>query len=287
MKDYFRESIPRSKWTWAQPPGSQQNLPYYNTCMPSEYYDDPVAAYDRLAPAYLALSKRREPYLRSIGREIVARIPSGSRSLLDIGAGDGLRAARIAESARIARVVLVEPSPAMAGLAKTAAEIWRIRAEELNSRPVTERFDAIICLWNVLGHVHGENRSQVLDAAAKLLSPGGRLFLDVNHRYNARTYGWALTSARWLGDALNPDAHSGDATAGWDIGEGRSISTYGHVFTHREIAGLARVAGLNIEERVVIDYADGSLRHMPWLGNLLYILRRNSPMDSSSAPATH
>lgn len=265
--------------------GSRQSLPYYNTCVPSEHFDDPVAAYDRLAPAYLAFSKRREPYLRRIEREIIARIPAGANSLLDLGAGDGLRAARIAASSGIARVVLVEPNLAMAGLAKTAAEIWRIRAEELNASLVVERFDVITCLWNVLGHVRGENRSQVFEALAKLLSPRGRLFLDVNHRYNARTYGWIASSARWLRDAILPDAQSGDVTAVWRVGDS-SIRTYGHVFTHREIAALAEAAGLTIEERIVIDYADGSLQQMPWLGNLLYILRRNSRMDSSSAPAT-
>lgn len=254
--------------------------------MPSEHFDDPVAAYDWLAPAYLAFSERHELYLRSIERETIARIPSGAHSLLDIGAGDGQRAARIAESAGIARIVLLEPSQAMAGLAKTMAEIWRIRIEELNARSITERFDVITCLWNVLGHVHGENRRQVLETAAKLLSPSGRLFLDVNHRYNARTYGWALTCVRWLRDAILRDPQAGDVSAAWSVGDS-SISTYGHVFTHREIAELARAAGLTIEERIVIDYGDGLLRRLPWHGNLLYILRRSSRTDSSSAPATY
>ena len=267
--------------------GERQAFPHYNTCVPSEYYDDPVAAYDRLAPAYLAFSKRREPYLRAVEREIIARIRGGVDSLLDLGAGDGLRAARIAESAGIAPVVLVEPSPAIAGLAKTTAEIWRIRAEELSASLVIERFDVITCLWNVLGHVRGENRSQVLEAAAKLLSPRGRLFIDVNHRYNARAYGWFTTSRRWAHDALTRNVKTGDVTAIWDVGEGRSISTYGHVFRHREIAELAEAAGLEIEERIVIDYDDGSVRRLPWLGNLLYILRHSSRMASSSAPAMY
>lgn len=188
------------------------NLPQYNDGVHGEHYDDPVTAYERLAPAYLAFSKQRELYIRGIEREIIARVPGGAHSLLDIGAGDGLRATRMARSAGIARMVLVEPSPAMAGLAKSTAEIWCIRAEELNARNITERFDVITCLWNVLGHVRSENRGRALEAAAKLLSSNGRLFLDVNHRYNAATYGWVVTSGRWAYDALTRRVNTGDVT---------------------------------------------------------------------------
>ena len=254
--------------------------------MPIEHYDDPVAAYERLALTYAVLRKKRDPYLRAIEREILARIPQDSRSLLDIGAGDGLRAARIAESAGIVRIVLVEPSAAMANLAKSTADVQQMRAEDLNADAFPGRFDVITCLWNVLGHVRHKNRGQVFEAAAKLVSPNGRLFLDVNHRYNARAYGWIATSGRWVHDALMRNVNTGDVTTVWDIGEGDSISTCGHVFRHREIAELAEAAGLEMEERVVIDYDDGSVRRSPWQGNLLYILRRTSRMDSSSAAAT-
>ena len=255
--------------------------------MPIEHYDDPVAAYDRLAPAYAIFSKKRDSYLRGIEREIVPRIRRNSQSLLDIGAGDGLRAARIAESAGIARVVLVEPSAAMAGLAKNTADVHQMRAEDLKADAFPGRFDVITCLWNVLGHVPGrESRGQTLKTMAKLLSPRGRLFIDVNHRYNARAYGWIATSGRWVQDALTRNVNTGDVTAVWDVGKGRSISTYGHVFRHREIVELAEAAGMEIEERVVIDYDDGSIRRLPWHGNLLFILRRTSRIDSSSAPAT-
>ena len=255
--------------------------------MPIEHYDDPVAAYERLAPVYAIQSGKRELYLRGIEREIVARIPQGSQSLLDIGAGDGLRAARIAKSAGIARVVLVEPSAAMASLAKSTADVWHMRAEDLDADAFPGRFDMITCLWNVLGHVRSrENRGQTLKAMAKLLSSRGRLFVDVNHRYNARAYGWIATSGRWVYDFLMRNVNTGDVTATWDIGEGDSISTYGHVFRHREIVELAEAAELEIEERILIDYDDGSVRRLPWQGNLLYILRRTSRTDSSSAPAT-
>lgn len=253
--------------------------------MSCEHYDDPVAAYDRLATSYATHSKRRQRYLHSVEREVAARA-QGAGSLLDLGAGDGSRAARIAASAGIGKVVLLEPSAAMAIPSARSAELWQIRAEDLRPDRIAQPFDVITCLWNVLGHISPGNRERVLRMSAELLSPSGKIFLDVNHRYNARSYGWVVTWARWLRDAVTQDAHPGDVTAVWDLDEGRRVSTYGHVFTHREIKALTEAAGLEIEERIIVDYDDGALRDLPWLGNLLYIFRRTSRIDSSRAPAT-
>jgi SAM-dependent methyltransferase len=81
--------------------------------LPERHFDDPVAAYDELAPYYANFSAQRAAYLWSIEDLIVRRLPRGAKSLLDVGSGDGLRARRLAAQARIERVVLVEPSPRM------------------------------------------------------------------------------------------------------------------------------------------------------------------------------
>jgi 2-polyprenyl-3-methyl-5-hydroxy-6-metoxy-1,4-benzoquinol methylase len=254
-----------------------------------EHFDDPVAAYDHLAAHYAGLSKRREPYLRGVEREIISRIPQGSRSLLDVGAGDGVRALRIASLSGIDRVVLVEPSRGMAGGSVGHAEVWPVRAEDLARQNVetgAEKFAAITCLWNVLGHVpNAKKRLLTFTAIARLLSPDGRFFLDVTHRYNLRSYGLFFTSARWIHDRISHNERNGDVLAKWDAGEA-SISTFGHVFTHAEIMRLAFAAGLQLEERVVIDYENGQIRRLASRGNLLYIFRRSSPIDSSSAAQT-
>jgi methyltransferase family protein len=297
------------------------------------HYDDPVAAYDLLAAHYAGVSRRRELYLQSVEREIISRILPGSRSLLDIGAGDGTRAVSIAKQSGIERVVLVEPSSKMrlredALLAsepkedrlKTSSggaayfspgrqrwvesenervpegrqtncptrrrEIWPLRAEDLSAESGTEQFDVITCLWNVLGHIPtAGKRQQALSAIACLLVLKGKFFLDVNHRYNLRSYGVLPTSARWIHDFFHRSERNGDVIAKWRVGEA-TISTYGHVFTHREIMRHAQAAGLEFEERIVIDYNDGRLCRWPVQGNLLYIFRRSSRIDSSSAPQT-
>ncbi len=274
------------------------------------------------------MSRGREPYLLSVERAIISRIPRRGRSLLDLGAGDGIRALRIAKESGIERVVLVEPSRGMANRESVDhTEIWQIRAETLAQRctanvgtatpccpveqgstnfeaaerypacgpgtaeggcphTVTEKFDVITCLWNVLGHIPAAQKRQcTLAAAARLLGPSGRFFLDVNHRYNLRSYGVLLTSARWIRDFFFPDERNGDVRAQWSLDES-SISTYGHVFTNREIMRLAESSGLEFQEQIVVDYETGRIRRFPFQGNLLYVFRRGSRIDSSSAPQT-
>jgi len=290
-----------------------------------EHFDDPVAAYNRLAAHYSDLCRRREPYLRSVEREVASRIPQGSRSLLDLGAGDGSRALRTAAQLGIERVVLVEPSEEMAKQGVGSGEIWPIRAEDLaqeslnvgttapgcpleqsstnagqyagnrsprlplevggSPRSKVEKFDIITCLWNVLGHVSADKRVAVLSSVASLLAQNGKFFLDVNHRYNVRSYGILATSARWLHDLFSRRESNGEVCAKWNL-NGSTISTRGHVFTPDEIMHLARAAGLELQERVVIDYGNGSVRRFGFQGNLLYIFRRSSRTDSSSAPHT-
>ena len=150
---------------------------------------------------------------------------------------------------------------------------------------LSDRFDVITCLWSVLGHIRTEKRQTTLKGLGKLLSPSGRFFLDVNHRYNLLSYGIVPTTARYFHDRLFWTERSGDVTARWKLGD-EIVSTNGHVFTHREIMRLAHAAGLELESRTVIDYEDGRIRKFSFLGNLLYVFRRSSRMDSSSAPQT-
>jgi 2-polyprenyl-3-methyl-5-hydroxy-6-metoxy-1,4-benzoquinol methylase len=251
---------------------------------PNEYFDDPVAAYTRLAPRYADISSRRQGYLRSVENAVVSRIPAGSNSLLDIGAGDGSRPLRIARKSRIANIVLVEPSLEMAAPASGLAKVWNFRAEELSD--YSNQFDVITCLWNVLGHVRGvENRVRAVKTMGRLLAPGGSCFIDVTHRYNWRSYGVFPTVARFIRDSLFYKSDNADVTATWKVRD-QTISTYGHVFADHEIRYLAHGAGLEIDDRVVVDYDSGKIRRFAFMGNLLYVLRRTSMIDSASAPQT-
>ncbi|MGO9093618.1 MAG: methyltransferase domain-containing protein [Bryobacteraceae bacterium] len=232
---------------------------------------DPVAAYDRVAPVYARLAGGRRAYLEAVERLIAAEIPPGSRSLLDVGAGDGARARRIAQAAGLRELVLLEPSPVMRSYCPPETTIWATRAEDLGREAGS--FDAITCLWNVLGHIFpSAARVEVLRQFGRLASPAGWIFIDVNHRYNARHYGVVATAVRVLRDWVSPGEGNGDVTVTWNVA-GQHCSTTGHVFTQREFERLAQSAGLLVEKRFFVDYATGETRRRSWEGNLLYVLR--------------
>ena len=237
----------------------------------NEMPQDPVVAYDRIAPVFARLAEQRKQYLDRIDQLVLSEMPPCSRSMLDVGSGDGSRASRIAGTRGIADLVLLEPSLAMQGNNPANGTVWTMRAEELHS--VQAEFDVITCLWNVLGHIFPANaRMEVLRQFARLVSLKGMIFVDVNHRYNARQYGMVRTALRFLRDRLSWDEKNSDVRVTWNVGE-MPCTTMGHVFSDKEFRALAHAAGLRIEQTFIVDYATGDQRQRSWQGNLLYILR--------------
>jgi len=226
---------------------------------------DAVAAYDLVAPWYRDLSERRREYLDAVDAEIVRRVPRGAGSLIDCGAADGRRALAIAERAEISRVVLVEPSYGMRGLIPAGIEVWNERIESLSDSG--RKFDAVLCLWNVLGHVSGrELRVAALKNLARLCSAGGLIFLDVINQFNVAACGIGVVLRRML---ISGD---GDVPVTWRTSAGE-VETRGHVFSTKEMKGLFREAQLVTVGRIVLNYKSG--RRQAWTagGNLLYVLK--------------
>jgi 2-polyprenyl-3-methyl-5-hydroxy-6-metoxy-1,4-benzoquinol methylase len=231
------------------------------------------AFYEILAPGYREYCRTKAEYLDSIDRLVIEQIPPSANSLLDIGAGDGVRAQRIAQARGLETLVLLEPSKSMAAFCheRTATVVWAMRAEHLPESD--HRFDVITCLWNVLGHIPDDaSRVTSLRRMRSLLTNSGRIFLDVNNRYNARAYGWAKTFARICYDCLKPSAANGDVTFDWRVND-TVINAHGHVFNPKEIARLISDSGLKVERRLVVDYETGQLRRLAIAGQLLFQLR--------------
>ncbi len=217
------------------------------------------------------MSDQRRRYLAAVESLVIAGVPPGSQSLLDVGAGDGTRSQRIAAAAGLKHVTLLEPSPAMRVHYPDDVTTWAMRAEDL--RRQEGAFDVIACLWNVLGHIlPADARVEVLRQCARLAAPRGRIFIDVSHRYNARHYGYPATAGRFLRDRFSTPGSHGDVRVVWPQG-GEACTTTGHVFTHAEFAGLCREASVAIEKRYVIDYASGATCRRAFQGNLMYVLR--------------
>jgi SAM-dependent methyltransferase len=230
---------------------------------------DAVAAYDALAPFYKSISAARSLYLEAV-EKIIATHVRGAKSLLDIGAGDASRTCIIAEGAEIPHVIAVEPSAVMRAQCQKKVQYWECRAAEI---PETDlRFDVIICLWNVLGHIQtSEERLVALAKARSLLAPNGVMFVDVNHRYNAVVHGWGRTLWHMIRDYFFWSGTNGDVFVSWKIGN-RPVCTHGHLFIQKELKTLFQSAGFTIKRKWVLNYRTGAICKSPLHGSLLYRL---------------
>lgn len=232
---------------------------------------DPIRAYDLLAPDFERISNARHSYLNAVEQLVCAYLPDGAQTMLDIGSGDGRRALRIAERTCIQHLTLLEPSHRMRAKHLPVARSLDLRAEQLDQ--LAPSFDAVTCLWNVIGHVFpAAARTTALQQIARLLSARGVAFLDVAHRYNMRHYGLPRTAARMLMDTVRPSPGA-DVCATFRVG-GRTVSTPGHVFTRTEMNAMFKTANLKIVAEITVDYQSGEICRCPWDGHLLYILER-------------
>ena len=228
---------------------------------------DAIAAYDRIAPVFRELSQARSAYLDAVDAEILKRV-RGAKSLIDVGAGDGLRALKIADQAGIQSVVLVEPSAGMRERIPAGFEVWDAPMEALPAS--LRRFDAVLCLWNVLGHVPAGRRIEGLKNLSRLCSESGCIVLDVVNRYNVAECGAGAVLRRLVRDVMSASVE--DVPVRWRTGTG-DVSTKGHAFSAREMTQLLRDAGLSVKERVALNYGTGRRCGWTWSGSLLYILR--------------
>ena len=231
---------------------------------------DVVDAYDHIVAEFPAIRAERRAYCDAVDGLVIANLPVKARSLLDVGCGDASRTEAIAQGGTIGDVVLLEPSSGMRTLIRRSRELWTSRIEDLNC--AERAFDVITCLWNVLGQVPSpEKRLVALRNMRAMLSPGGILFLDVQNRYNARHYGWLKTASRLAYDWARPSAANGDVTVRWKSDSG-PVTTYGHVFTGKEMRGLFGEAGLKIRQMHIVDYATGELRSSRFAGAMFFAL---------------
>lgn len=189
----------------------------------------------------------------------------------------------LAQALGVRTVVLCDLSAEMARKCRELRpdEVWQVAAEDL---PATDlRFDVVICLWNVLGHVASRaGRVRALARIKDVLADGGTVFLDVNNRHNASAYGASTVAGRVVLDLLKPDERRGDASFAWKIGD-RVFPAMGHLFTPMEIAGIIRDSGLVVKKRVSVNYATGKLYASLYMGQLLFVLGKSRGMHADGS----
>lgn len=231
--------------------------------------------YDQMAPHYRAYAEQKSVYIDAVNKAILDNLPSNLKSMLDIGAGDGVRAFNLARAANIENLVLLEPSSEMVRLCTDlpVSAIWHGTADSLPAS-YDPLFDLITCLWNVMGHMPDtESRVRALRKMSALLAPGGRIMLDVNNRHNTAAYGKFTVFGRRLLDAIKPDERRGDVSFSWNI-NGVNIPANGHLFIPSEMMILFRNAGLRLTKSYAIDYKSGARTTDLTKGQMFFILEK-------------
>lgn len=231
--------------------------------------------YDALAPHYREYSEKKNAYLKAIDELVISNIPTQAASLLDVGAGDGIRGMSIALNKGIKNVVLCDSSTEMVKKCKelNPKDTWQINAEDIKTEN-GQKFDVVLCLWNVLGHINSrENRIKALSKIKNLLTENGILFFDVNNRHNAVSYGWFSVFKRIISDFIKPDDKKGDTSFSWKIGD-KVFPGKGHLFTPKEIKFLVKQSGLKIKRRLAVNYTNGKISNCVLKGQLFFIITK-------------
>lgn len=172
--------------------------------------------YDQVAVHYRKLCERRLNYINAVDKIVIDEISllvPHVKSMLDVGAADGVRGIHIAKLAGVKSLTLLEPSGAMVALINQPKPPQNMKlkviqgtAENIsNFIGKSEKFDVITMLWNVLGHVPDhESRITALVRMKRYLSKKGLLLFDLNNRYNVRAYGKQIVLKNYLTDKNNP-----------------------------------------------------------------------------------
>ena len=233
-----------------------------------------ASVYDELAPHYAEYALARAAYCEAVDRHVLEWAPSIGGAILDVGSGDGSRAVRLAAALSASRLVMSDPSPAMAEQCRARAgeEVWTVAAEDLPAG--AGEFDLVTCLWNVLGSVESAaRRVEALRRMGARLAPGGRIVLDVHNRYNAAAAGVGRVLGRVVRDIVRPSESNGSVAFTWQVA-GRHIASHGYLFTPREVRRMFDDAGLVVVRHAFVHYDTGVLRG-PWTGQMLFALARH------------
>lgn len=115
------------------------------------------------------------PFTSMVGSKIVSRLKDFHGTILEVGSGTGLVTQQLVKLG--VPITVVEPSPYMLAVLKGKnlpnVTTYLDRSEKL---PVTEQFDALVMTF-VLRHVRPELLPLVTEEMARVVKPGGQVFL--------------------------------------------------------------------------------------------------------------
>jgi 2-polyprenyl-6-hydroxyphenyl methylase/3-demethylubiquinone-9 3-methyltransferase len=162
--------------------------------------------------------------------------PAGQRCI-DIGCGGGILSEALAhQGADVTAIDLAEASLAVARLHQLESGL-DIRYENISAEAMAEReageYDIVTCL-EMLEHV--PDPESIVKACAKLVKPGGHVFLSTINR-NPKAWLFAIVGAEYVLNLLPRGTHD-----------------YGHFIKPSELAYWCRQAGLQQGELTGMTY---------------------------------
>ena len=231
----------------------------------ARFFDAMAASYDDLEPWYRHLYARLHRALRAS----LPPAPPGARAL-DAGCGTGFQTAIVAELGYRAHGLDVSAG----GLAVARARVpdaRLVRGDVLGLPYRDAAFDAVVCAGSTLDFV--DDPGHAIAELARVMRPGGTLFLEVERRF-CLDLGWTLLSSL-TGDGL---AYGLRPAQAWALlarppREGVWLDYPGYpplrLFTDHEIRSMLDRADLRVERawgiHAVTNLLPSTLLHRPRL----------------------
>ena len=162
---------------------------------------------------------------------VAQRAPLAGAQALDVGCGGGLLSEALAHAG--AHVTALDLSPELIKVARlhrleSGVEVdYRLQSAEALAAEAPGRFDVVTCM-EMLEHV--PDPASVVAACARLLKPGGRLFLSTLNRTPA-AFALAIVGAEYVARVLPKGTHQ-----------------YRDFIRPSELGALLRAAGLDLED---------------------------------------
>lgn len=239
-----------------------------------------VNLYNQFAKHYRVYSEEKQSYISAIDHLIIQALPHGPIRALDIGCGDGYRGHHLFETFNKGELVMIDNSSEMIKLAKKyekdGIKVAKANITKFGQLSQLGKFDVILCLWNVLGHIGTrKERLKALENIKLLMRDDGSVFLDVSNRYNAKYYGIKNLVKNIAKDLFRGNEDEiGDFEYQIKVDEGKYLDARCHFFSPFEIRSLIRSAKLKIIKKVAVNYETGETENSCLQGHLFYQLKR-------------